>query len=631
MAREVEHLRRGLTRPTAADAAVGTRLDPHPSTQAWARTRLAVNLLMQGQHRHAQAELNFAQPVMERLAPGIGAPVGPKAEVATLARRALYRCARTLADAPLSVRVEPVIDAARAALADCTQLVDSGAEASRWPAWAMAVADTWLDLDPDPTPASRASIWSAIEPIWRWPQAIVDPAALPWLVRLAHRLAQIGPVEAGRWNSIVNVLHRALQEAMRATASPGLQQRSSTARLRALNGAVPTSDLRTLLVMPLGERAATRHAVDAADDGPLWHPLARARDARPPDLRLGSDTPSSPAHQIPLAPAPIAVPDISPWRIDTDALSHSLAMLPDLPLSGWAAASALPRPSRSSPLFPACARSARPTDLPTLATWAANVLGLARRWQGSTAARGHLVAARLSALAGDDAAAASALHRACGLRLARGGLDHLHARALLSHLATRCLRWREPLPGFGLASLRRRAVHSWLRSALPEHPSARLEATQQAELAALAGDRDAALRWHWEAVASARFERGALSVAHLEAMQALRDALAELDPEHPDLEHLHDEGTELARRLLGPLSAEHWWWRGMRALWWQAQGHGGALRALGHEAEECIEGTIAAGDAAACACMLELIDAARQASRRRSDEPAFGPNLTRVQ
>jgi hypothetical protein len=557
------------------------------STEAWARTRLAVNLVMQGQHRHAQAELTLAAPELTTDLP----------EGTARLRRALHLSTETLAAAALSVRTEPVVELARSAVRASAALCPQDwaeAQSMRLPAWAWAAAEIWLRLDPDPTPASRAEIWAALAPIWRWPTVWTDPVSLPWLVRLAHGLLQVGPPAPAVADSVRSALHCGLSNWRRPAVlipAPG-----------AVAEAVPANAARddpscwvvtVLRPLSLAGPDATDRAIAVS-----WHPLARAlRDADEgtpgPGLRLAA------------------------WREDADGQSRLLATLADASMAA-VLGQVHSEPTRSNP-----GSGSMRVDR--------HLARLAADWHGAPAARLHLAAARLAAATGDGAAATRHLVGACGLRLPPPSADLAHARALLSTLAGWCLPANATLRGFDARSPRRRAVVNWLHRALPPRPVAADDATQQAELAALAGDRSDSLRWRWEAVAAARFAEGRVSPGHLAALLALRDALAVLDPDHPDLETVHDDGADIAGRLWGPLSADHWWWRGMRALWWQSRGHGAALQALAREAEDVIELTIAAGDRAACACMRELIDSARMVGPPRRAESARGPALARVQ
>lgn len=581
LANRVEAQRRALCRELRGKAAASDR--------AWAHTRLAVNLIVQGQHRPAQAELTLAEPDLVSDLP---------TRVATL-RRALHSSAAAMAAARLSVRTEPVIALARVALQACGAVADEDrrqATMMRLPAWAWAVAEVWLGLDPDPTPASRAEVWTALEPIWQWPSVWDDGVSLPWLVRMAQGLVEVGAVDAPLGATMRSVLQGGLAQwrptpklplasYSQSAISPPSSPSSSPGRSHGRSNGIPEGPRHGLPASATVLRPLALAGSGAADEvqPAAWHPLA---------IALGDA-----AHgRLTGLPA-------SPWREDAEGQSLVLSSLAEAPIAALLAAPGLDRA----------------------------LVAQAGHWHGPPSARLHLAAARLATLSGDDANATRHLLRACGLRLPPGSVDLAHARAVLTHLSVRCLQVGPALRGFETASPRRKAVWTWLQRALPACTSVVEESTQQAELAALAGDRGDSLRWRWEAVAAARFAHGRVSAPHLSALHGLRDALALHDPDHPDLETVHDDGADIAGRLWGALSADHWWWRGMRALWWQARGHGGALRALAQEAEETIELTVAAGDRAACACMRELIDSARQVAGSLHDEPRFGTGHARVQ
>jgi hypothetical protein len=574
----------------------GMRDDADLPARAWARTRLAVNLLLQGQHRHAQAELVAAGATLAAPA------TGPAAGLAS--QHALEQCAGTLAAAPLSVNVEPVLQRARAALASCRNALAAGEAPDYLVGWALAAADTWLELDAEPTPASLQALWAAVEPLWQHAQARHEPAALPWLIRLAHHLAGVGPVDTATWGSLAQALERSLGG---LPAGPA----SGTATARTTPTAPAAAPRPTASPLPFTVVA------QRTDQHPKrWHPLAAARGACRTDAQPETGRGD-------------------PWRLDLQASSQALASIAELPWHAMPdARDSVIRLARSLPAW-------RPIDTqdPPVGAAADALAERPANLPPAIRARLHLAAARLLADAGAVAEAVRMGYGACGLRLAEGSIDLANARALLQRLAAAGLA-RDPSRGgargqalhsIGPQHPQRVALSAWLQLALPARTDAFRQAVQQAELATWAGDRAEALLWRRQAVDAACAHEGPDSAAHLQALQGLREALADADPDHPDLEDVHDEGADLARRLHGSQSAASWWWRALRAMWWHERGHGRALQALAQEARAVIDQTVAGGDREACACLRELIDAAAQAQPSTPDEEGLQPRLHRVQ
>lgn len=522
--------------------------------EALARARLGVNLVVQGAHRFALSELVAAQSSLDGWAASV-----PRPEAAW--QLAVVAAAQALAEAQLSVRVEPARDQAAAALLACAMAVrdadppaDGRVVRDVLP-WALAAASTWLTLLDEPSPAAWGEVLDGLDPVLRPALEAADPDAAEWLLRFASRIGALGVVPAPVRSALVD-------------------------HLIALSG----SAWMALDPLQRGESAPMSRLAA----------LARARGLPDPVVGMGD----------PMGPGSIGQAD--PGLIERLTRLSRLARTPRdrqrLAGAWMAAAQRLDPPrSRQSTRLPAAAR-ADAADL-------------------------RLAAARLWAQDGHWPSVIDALILAQGQTVDPASARHADWMAVVHQLATaldaRTARDR--------ARRRTAALRKWLEQAVPAPLDEVDEARWLADLATLQGRDAEALALRRAALACAERERGAEALDTLLAMQALRDTLAERDPGHPELEDLHDAGVQLAQRLCGPMSPEHWWWRGMRALWWHRLGHPQALLDAGEEAEEALLHTVRSGDADTCACLRALLDMARALALPARSEAAGGPARIRVQ
>lgn len=513
-----------LPRPTAegagrpADRAPSARVTaadlpaPHRLVDARARAARALQLLARGHGRPADGELRGAEPTLAAWAEAV-----PDADVQ--AEVALAACVRTLLDAELSVRTEPVCEHARLALHRCARALAAapGPHLPMLAPWAWSSARAWLAVLDPPTPGAFAEVVDAWAPAMEAGVPSGEAWSVEGLVALAGQLRRIGPPVPGVVGRLVDALVVALH-------ADGL---------------------------PLGPVADGRQRPCTALAGPS-----------------------------------VADADGTSW-------SEGLARLVTLPDTD------AQRRRLAAGLVHVAARLQPP----------GRRRGPDARVQAAVA-RLHVAAARLWAAAGHWPTVLESLDQARGTPVAAGSDDHEAWREAVHLLAT------APDADDARRRSRRRfaPLRRWVAQALPVPADPVDEARWFADLAAWDGAHGEALAWRRETLARIERSFGPGSLDRLYGLQALRDTLAAVDPDHPDLEGLHDEGTELALRLCGPMSAEHWWWRGMRALWWHAQGHPQALREAAAEAEAAVVQTVRSGDALACACMRELIAAARRVS-----------------
>ena len=509
-----------------------TATDAIGSRQTLADALQAVHLFAQGHARGADARLRMVEPVLYRWADEDPAV---RDDPAVLHEIAVVACVRALADAELSVRVEPIVAAAGHAVARCGRALAAGAGDGRavgaLAPWAWSVVDAWLALLDPPTPAACAEVFEATTPLLDAGAPVGEPWTVDGLIGLAGRLRRIGP------------------------PAPDLPSRVIDALVIAL--AAPALDLAAVVD---GHRRP---------DASVWS--------------VEAGVPGSPA-------------DRTSW---SEKLA-TLVTLPDTASDRRRLGAALMHlAARLMPAGDRCAPAPR----------------------AAAAARLRVAAARLWADAGRWESAIEALTLATIAPVDPGGNDHRAWCDVVHRIAI--------APDAGDARRRAhrrvRSLRRWLARELPIPPEPVEEARWLGDLATWEGRTAEALSWRREAVRRVDRHTGPASLDHLFALQALRDALADHDPDHPDLEGVHDEGAALSLRLCGPLSAEHWWWRGMRALWWHEQGHPQALQDAAAEAEVLVVQTIRSGDALACACMRELVASARRVRPPAGSGSGRGP------
>lgn len=530
-AREAEPLRRQWLRLTAESGG--------QARHGVARARLAVNLVAQGAHRVAEAELRLAEGGLLRWADA----AQPEEACWQLA---VVACAWTLAEAQLSVRVEPPAERAALALAACAQAVrelpaDQQLQRARDLApWALATASAWLGLLEAATPDRWQRVYEAAEPVLRPALQAGDAGAQRWFLDFALRVSALGPMASD--------LRKALIDAA------------------VLLGGAPALDLAALTQNPSESPPTRLDALRLA----LCLPAA---PGRAPDEGAASQRPRGARGTTPL-----------------DALLR-LSRLPRTPEDRQRlAASWMLLAER---LHPPGRRPATDRDAQTRRMAAERLrLSAAQLWAHDGRWDAVVEAMRLCAGSASGSASPEAWHR------------------LVHPLAT------APAARQTLERTRRRTapLRRWLARQLPPPLDPVDEARWQADLASLDGHDAEALQLRREALRVAERDRGGGSVDVLEAMQALRDTLAQRDEAHPELEELHDDGLQLALNLFGPQSPEHWWWRGMRALWWHRLGHPQALLDAADEAEDALALTARSGDAEVCAALRALLEMARSLS-----------------
>lgn len=539
--------------------------------EALARARLGVNLVAQGVHRFAQSELIAAEGGLQGWAQTV------PAEEANW-QLAVVACARALCEAQLSVRTEPARERAAQALRACeTALQPLGPDTDvrfgpshHLLPWALATASAWLTLLDEVSPASWGEVLAAVEPVLRAGLIGADPDAAEWLLRFATRVGGLGPTPPALSTLLIDQL-----VALASSASFQLPWAPPPQASEALGAEGPRSRLAAL------DRA--RGLPDPA--GGLGDPLG--------DLPGRTRSPAT-------APAPLA-------PIETWMRLSRLARTPQdrQRLAGaWMTAAQRLDPPRSPRSMQAHGPEAR-----------------------AGAARLRVGAARLWARDGLWAAVIDALILAHGQPVQAGSALQADWLAVIHQLATAA----DARTARDRARRRTIGLRRWLERSLPEPDDEVDEIRWLADLASLQGRDGEALSLRREAVNRAARDRGEESLDTLLALQALRDTLAERDPGHPELEDLHDTGVQLAQRLCGPMSPEHWWWRGMRALWWHRQGHPQALLDAGEEAEQALMHTLRSADADTCACLRALMDMARALALPARSEATASGLRTRVQ
>lgn len=541
--------------------------DGDASREALARARLGVNLVAQGVHRFAQSELTAAQAGLTRWADAV-----PPSEAAW--QLAVVACAQALADAQLSVRTEPARERARAALQACADAVQTSGGAGE------AAGSAHRDV-------------------------------LPWALATASAwLTLLDEVSPASWGEVLKALEPVLRPALQsadpdaadwllrfASRVTGLGPMPADLRSDLIDHLISLAGSPSLELHRLGPpRGATAHAETPFAVSRLAA-LARARGLPDPAGGMGD----------PLGDGPRAAVALPLPPVETLAQLSRLARTPHdrQRLAGaWMTAAQRLDPPGSRPRTPSRAPGPR-TD----------------------AARLRLASARLWAQDGHWPSVIDALILAHGLPVEGGSALHADWLAIVHRLATAAdARTARDRTRRRTAGLRR-----WLEHSLPTPWDEVDEARWLADLAALQGRDAEALVLRREALACAERERGEESLDTLLALQALRDTLAERDPGHAELEELHDAGLQLALRLCGAMSPEHWWWRGMRALWWHRQGHPQALLDAGEEAEQALMHTVRSADADTCICLRTLLDMARALALPARSEAATSGLRPRVQ
>ncbi len=485
---------------------------------------------------------------------------------------AVVACAWALIDAQLSVRAEPARERAALALAACGQALEGSAPGRRAALnrdllpWALATASAWITVLDEATPAGWQTVFEAVEPVLAPALAQADAGAVDWLLAFAHRVRSLGPLSDG--------LHASLMElSVGLAAAPALDLRN----LGTPGAAAPPSRLEAL------------------------------RRAVPQGLAAGIGPPG------PAANTPALAFD-APRRAVLDA---------------WLALSRLPRtPAERQRMAGACMLLAQRLHPPGRRRAPGDALSgdqtQDRARAEAAASRLRLSAAQLWSQDGLWTPVLDAL-----VLCARPGLPADSAatwRVLLHRLAT------TPAASTPLARARRRTapLRRWLARQAPLPLDPVDEARWLADLASLDGRDADALQLRREALDVTRSERGAESFDALEALQALHGTLVQRDEAHPELEALSDMGLELALRLCGPMSPEHWWWRGVRALWWHHQGHPQALLDTAEEAEIALVQTIRHGDAHTCASLRALLEVAHTVPLPARSDAGITPGRMRV-
>lgn len=484
---------------------------------------------------------------------------------------AVVACAWALIDAQLSVRAEPARERAALALAACGQALEQAEPARR----------AALNRDLLPWALATASAWltvldEATTAGWQAVFEALEPVLTPAL----------GQADAGAVDWLLAFAHR-----VRSLGPLGDGLHASLMELTVGLAAAPALDLRSL-----GAPGA------AASPSRL--------EALRPAVPQGFDPGMGP-------PGPAAAPALA---FDTPRRA---------PLDAWLALSRLPRtPAERQRMAGACMLLAQRLHPPGRRRPPGGALS---REQTQDHARAEASASRLrlsaAQLWSQDGLWTPVLEAL--VLCARPGLPNDSAatwRVLLHRLAT------TPAASTPLARARRRTapLRRWLARQAPLPLDPVDEARWLADLASLDGRDADALQLRRQALDVARCERGAESFDALEALQALHGTLVQRDEAHPELEALSDAGLELALRLCGPMSPEHWWWRGVRALWWHRQGHPQALLDTAEEAEIALVQTIRHGDADTCASLRALLEVAHTVPLPARSDAGITPGRMRV-